>query len=189
MKVESQMEHQDLGLYITGVLALFYKIPSGRIPFLIGKAANNGDAGGLADAGYWRQISVLQSNVESCLNRQLFNKYFGVNIEFGRGYKQDEVRETQVFMQRVQIAEQLINLGLWTPDYAAIKLEIPEEVVSAAQIEKEKRDEELRSGMLRQNMNSNKNVLQEPDKKLKNVVKQSTQNNNQTNAGGKRIDP
>jgi hypothetical protein len=188
MKVESQMEHQDLALYVTGVLALFYKVPAGRIPFLIGKAANNGDAGGLADAGYWRQISVMQSKIESALNNAIFTKYFGLTMEFGRGYKQDEVRETQIEMQKVQIAEQMINLGLWTQEYAGYKLEVPEEVLTQAMSEKEQRDEELRSGMLNQNMNNNKDVQQEPDKKLKNSVKQNTQNNNKNN-NGKTITP
>lgn len=182
MKADAAMDHQDLALYVTGILALYYKIPAGRIPFLIGKAANNGDAGGLADAGYWRQISVIQSKIEEPYNYQLWEKYFGVCMKFGRGYKQDEVRETQNFMQKVQTAEQLINMGLWTYEYAAYELDIPEEVVEKALTEKKQREEEMmggmQSGMLNQNLNKDKNVQFEPDKQMKNMQKGNTQRAN-----------
>jgi len=182
MKIENQMEHRELGLYLVGVLALYYGVPSGRIPFLIGKSSNNGDAGGLADSGYWRMISVLQSKIENNLNRDLFNKYFGVNIKFARGYKQDEVRETQVTMQKLQISEQAINLGLWPKKYAAKYMEVPEEVFELAQKEyDENQQKQLESGMLNQNNLSNKK-MENPDKQLKNSKKSATQvNNNKIN--------
>jgi hypothetical protein len=191
MKVESQMDYQDLGLYMTGILALFYKVPSGRIPFLVGKSSNNGDSGGLADAGYWRQISVLQSNVENPLNNKLFNEYFGVNIEFGRGYKQDEVREIDIEVKKTQVAMQRVNSGFWTVEYAAQYLEVPEEVISKAISDKEDRDKkvlEQNSGIYSASSN-NKKVMDEPDKQQKNLKKQETQNNNKTNNGGSVSNP
>lgn len=189
-KVESNMEHRELSLYIISVLAMFYGIPVGRIPFLIGKAANNGDAGGLADSGYWRKVSVWQSKLEEHYNSALFEPYFGVDIKFGRGYKQDEVRETQVEMQKTQIVEQRLRLGLWTIEEAGLYLGIDPEVISEAQEQKKKRDEEeMKSGMLLQNNKANGSTMPEPDKQLKNSVKKTTQNNNQTNAGGKKVNP
>ena len=189
-KVESQMENKDLSLYLVGVLAMMYGIPVSRIPFLVGKAANNGDSGGLADSGYWRKISVWQSKFEDTYNRQLWIPYFGVKMKFRRGYLQDEVRETQNDMQKTSVAEQRIRLGLWTPEMAGNYLNIDVEDINKAQAEKKKRDEEeMRSGMLMQNLDNNSNVLNEPDKKLKNKTKQETQNKNKMNNGGKTINP
>jgi hypothetical protein len=190
MEVEQQMENKDLGLYIVGVLAMFYGVPVTRIPFLVGKAASGGDAGGLADSGYWRMISVLQSKLEEVYNTNLWRPFFGVEFEFSRGYMQDEVRETQNEMQKTQVAEQRLNLGLITVEEAARYLNIDEDILEEAQLQKQERSaEEIRSGMLLQNLNNNGNVLPNQDNRLKRKEKQKTQNNNQTNAGGKKINP
>ena len=190
MNVEEQMENKDLGLYLVSTLAMFYGVPIGRIPFLVGKAASGGDSGGLADSGYWRKISVWQSKIEETYNRELWEPFFGVKMKFSRGYKQDEVRETQTMKQKVDIAEQKIRLGLWTPDKAGEFLGIDPEDVKLAQEEKKVREEEeLKSGMLNQNLNNNGDVIRERDAKNKAKTKQSTQNKNQSNAGGKNITP
>ncbi len=190
MDVEHQMENKDLGLYLVSVLAMFYGIPVGRLPFLVGKAAAGGDSGGLADSGYWRKISVWQSKFEAGYNRELWGPYFGVKMKFRRGYLQDEVRETQTEMQRTQIAEQKLRLGLWTLEEAGKYLKIENDIIKKAQEEKLKRDEsEMRSGMQNQNLNNNGDVQRERDAKNKAKKKQMTQNNNQQNAGGKKINP
>jgi len=187
MEVEHQMENKDLSLYLISVLAMFYGIPSSRIPLLIGQSSSSGDASGLADSGYWRKISVWQSKFEETYNRDLFIPYFGVKMKFRRGYLQDEVRETATEMQKTQIAEQKMNLGLWTAKTAGNYLKIDEEDIIEAQAEKKKRDEEIASGMLNQNLDNKGNVMREPDAKLKAKKKQTTQNNNQINNGGKNI--
>ncbi len=190
MEVEHQMEHKDLSLYLVSVLAMFYGIPVGRIPFLVGKAAAGGDSGGLADTGYWRKISFWQSKIEGTYNRKLWVPFFGVKMKFRRGYLQDEVRETQNEMQKTQIVEQRLNLGLITVEEAGSYLKIDPEIVKEAQEEKKKRDEEeMKSNMLNQNLNNNGNVMRNQDAKLKAKKKQTTQNNNQSNAGGKKINP
>jgi len=190
MEVEQQMENKDLGLYLTSVLAMMYGIPIGRIPFLVGKAASGGDAGGLADTGYWRKISVWQAKMEGTYNRQLWIPYFGVEMKFGRGYLQDEVRETQNAMQMTSVAEQRLQLGLWTIEEAGSYLKIDEDVIEEAQEQKKQRDEEeMKSQMLNQNLNTDQNVQKNQDNKMKAKKKQDTQNKNQQKAGGKRIDP
>lgn len=190
MKVEDQMENKDLSLYIVGVLAMFYNVPVSRIPFLIGKSASEGDAGGLADAGYWRMISVMQSKIEEVYNSNLWRPYFNVEFEFSRGYLQDEVRETQNEMQKTQIVEQRLRLGLITIEEAGRYLKIDEDIIKEAQRQKKKREEEeMRSGMQNQNLDNKGNVLPNQDNRLKRRKKQATQNNNQINAGGKNINP
>ena len=190
MEIEHQMENKDLGLYLTSVIAMTYGIPIGRIPFLVGKAASGGDAGGLADTGYWRKISVWQAKMEGTYNRQLWIPFFGVEMKFRRGYLQDEVRETQNAMQMTSVAEQRLQLGLWTIEEAGSYLKIDEEVIKEAQEQKKQRaDEEMKSQMLNQNLNTDQNVQKNQDNKMKAKKKQDTQNKNQQKAGGKRIDP
>jgi len=189
MEVDQQMENKDLGLYLISVLAMMYGIPVNRIPFLVGKAAAGGDSGGLADTGYWRKISVWQSKLEAVYNRELFIPFFGVEMKYRRGYLQDEVRETQNEMQKTSIAEQRLNIGLWTAEDAGEYLGIDPEIIRKAQEEKKTRDEEVASGMMNQNLDNNDNVQKNSDAKLKAKKKQDTQNKNQQNAGGKKINP
>jgi len=190
MEIEHQMENKDLGLYLTSVLAMMYGVPVNRIPFLVGKAAAGGDSGGLADTGYWRKISVWQRKLETTYNRDLWKPYFGVEMKFGRGYLQDEVRETQNEMQKTSVAEQRMSLGLWTVEAAGEYLKIDEEEIVDAQKQKKERDDEiLKSGMLLQNQDNNDNVMKNEDAKNKAKKKQDTQKNNQQNAGGKKINP
>jgi hypothetical protein len=174
MEIEHQMENKDLGLYLTSVLAMMYGVPVNRIPFLVGKAAAGGDSGGLADTGYWRKISVWQSKLESTYNRDLWIPYFSVEMKFRRGYLQDEVRETQNAMQMTSVAEQRIRLGLWTLEAAGDYLKIDQEIVKDAQAEKKKRDEELESKMLNQNLETDDNVMKNQDAKNKAKKKQET---------------
>jgi hypothetical protein len=190
MKVENQMENKDLGLYLTSVLAMMYGVPVNRIPFLVGKAAAGGDSGGLADTGYWRKISVWQSKLENTYNSELWVPFFGVEMKFRRGYLQDEVRETQNEMQRTSVAEQRLNLGLWTIEAAGEYLKIDEEILIEAQNQKKQRDEEeMKSGLLRQKLETNNNVMKNQDSKMKDKKKQETQIDNQLKAGGKKINP
>jgi len=190
MEIEHQMENKDLGLYLTSVLAMMYGVPVNRIPFLVGKAAAGGDSGGLADTGYWRKISVWQSKLESTFNRDLWIPHFGVEMKFRRGYLQDEVRETQNAMQMTSVAEQRLRLGLWTIEEAGNYLKIDEEIIKEAQEQKKQREEEeMKSNMLMQNLETNDNVMKNQDAKNKAKKKQDTQNKNQQNAGGKKINP
>ena len=184
-EVEHQMENKDLALYLTSVLAMFYGIPLSRIPFLVGKAASKGDSGGLAESGYWRKISVWQSKIEDNLNKQLWIPYFGVKMKFGRGYLQDEVRETQNDVQKNSVVEQRLSMGLWTMEAAGKYLNIDEEIIKQAQKEKETRD--IKTGELLQKQQSNMNVMKEPDARDAAKKKQTTQLQNKANNGGKVI--
>ncbi len=181
VKMEDQMENKDLSLYLVGVLALYYGVPSGRVPFLIGKSANPAEGGGLADSGYWRKISVWQTKIEEALNRDLWMPFFNVEMKFKRGYKQDEVREIAVDKQKTDVVEQRMKLGLWTVDAAAEYLNIdPAEVKKAQQQQKEIE----KSNLVQQNMLSNQQKMIEGDKRQNDLRKQSTQNNHLALAGG-----
>lgn len=184
MEVEHQMENKDLGLYIVGIMAMMYGVPVSRIPFLLGKAASGGDAGGLADSGYWRKISVWQSKLEAVYNKQLWIPFFGLEMKFGRGYLQDEVRETQNEVQKNSIVEQRLALGLITVEEAGNYLGIdPEEIKKAQEQKKARDDEEMKSGMLLQNLNKDKKVIPNQDQQNKAKQKSKTQNENKKDKG------
>ena len=111
-------------------------------------------------------------------------------MKFGRGYLQDEVRETQNQMQMTSVAEQRLRLGIWTIEEVGNYLGVDEEIIEEAQEQKKERDEEeMKSNMLRQNLDNNDNVMKNQDAKNKAKKKQETQNKNQQNAGGKKINP
>lgn len=104
------MEYKELALYIASNMAFAYKLPSSRIPYLIGSAANKGDNGGISDAGYWQNIGCLQDYFEDLLNQFVFNPMFKANVRFSRKYKQDEVREAQTFQMNVDSATKLQSM-------------------------------------------------------------------------------
>jgi hypothetical protein len=111
-------------------------------------------------------------------------------MKFRRGYLQDEVRETQNEMQRTSVAEQRLKLGLWTVEEAARYLKIDPVILEKAQAEKKLREAEaMKSGMLRQNLENDRNVIPNQDNRLKAKKKQETQMQNQIAAGGKKINP
>lgn len=95
------MEYKDLALYVTSNLALAYKIPVTRLPYLIGSAAAKGDNGGISDAGYWSNISNRQTYFENVVNTQLWIPHFGVAMRFPRRYKQDKIRDAQALQMNV----------------------------------------------------------------------------------------
>lgn len=190
MQAENQMQYKDLGLYLVGTLAMIYGIPVARIPFLIGKAANSGDSGGLADSGYWRKISVWQSKLEEGYNSSLWNPYFGVDFSFRRGYLQDEVREVSTTKMKNDIAQQRIQLGLWTVETAGKYLGIDSEEIASAQEQKKRRDvESSAQSVFNQVQGKLKDVMWEPDKQNVNARRSETQKKNQQDAGGKKVNP
>jgi len=96
------MEFRQLAIYLTGVIAFSYGMPVSKIAPILGTEVKiSSGADDLADAAYWRKISVHQDYWESLVNTQLFIPFFGAKFNFSRGYKQDEVRETQIMMQKV----------------------------------------------------------------------------------------
>lgn len=194
--MEASMEHRELGLYLVGIVAMMLGVPAGRIPFLIGKSANLGDSGGLADSGYWRKISVWQTKFEESYNQSLWEPYFGVRMEFARQYKQDEIREVQIAMDMNAIAEQRMQMGLWSIEDAAEYLSIDPDKLEEAQRQKDERDQQqadmqasMKSGLLQQGRNTKSNVQDEPDEKFKNQKRQSTQLMNNNKSKGKNITP
>jgi len=94
------MEYKDLALYVTSNIAYALRVPVSRIPYLIGKAQDGGDSGGLSESGYWSMIESDQRIIEDTLNQQLFRK-LGFTVRFKKRYKIDDLREAQAMNFRV----------------------------------------------------------------------------------------
>lgn len=94
------MEYKELALYATSNIAYALRVPVGRIPYLIGKAQSDGDAGGLAESGYWSMIESDQRTIEMHLN-PLLAKEFGFTIRFKKQYKINDLRDAQALTYRI----------------------------------------------------------------------------------------
>lgn len=93
------MEYEDLALYITSNIAYALQIPVSRIPYMIGKAQSAGDAGGLAEAGYWSMIESDRRKIEALLNNQMYVKR-GYKVRFKRKFTVEKMREVQGWSMR-----------------------------------------------------------------------------------------
>ena len=103
------MDYKELALYVTSNVAYALQIPVSRIPYMIGKAQSAGDAGGLAESGYWSMIEADQRKIENLLNSQMFEK-MGWIIRFKKQHKIDDLRETQAMSMKADAIEKLQNL-------------------------------------------------------------------------------
>ncbi len=181
------LEYKDLALYNTSVFALAYNIPVSRLPFLLGSAATKGDAGGMAEQGYWNMISEKQDMVEDLLNSQLFED-MGWTIHFNRKYKQDEIREAQTFsmnadtVMKVQSLLKAKNKSL-SETYIAQMLNIPMEEINELTPEEQQSQLE-RTGLMNQNLLDNMSVNKEPDNRKKADTKRNSANANINKSAG-----
>ena len=93
------LEYENLALYVTSNIAYAFQIPVSRIPYMIGKAQSGGDAGGLAESGYWSMIEGDRLKIENLLNSQML-KPMGFIIRFKKSHKIDDLRETQAMSMK-----------------------------------------------------------------------------------------
>jgi hypothetical protein len=88
------MEYETLALLITSNIAYALHMPVSRIPYLIGKAQSAGDAGGLADSGYWSLIESDRRKIENLMYFQV-TKPMGFRMRFKRKTTVENLREVQ----------------------------------------------------------------------------------------------
>lgn len=179
------MEYKDLALYVAGNIAYALNIPVSRIPYLIGSAANNGDAGGLAESGYWSMIEQDQGYIENLFNTQLFNK-LGLSMKFKKPYKVDTLREANVRTMNadtVQKYNTILRNNKMKLSTSKLKTLLD---LNDSDIE-ELSEEELmgpmqKSSMLGQNYTNNSN-MQEDDKQKKADTKKGAAQNTSKGVG------
>jgi len=73
-----QMQFKDMGLYITGLIAMQWGIPRSSIPYIIGGTNTKDDTGGNSERGYWEAVSHMQRAFFEDENIQLWMPHFGV---------------------------------------------------------------------------------------------------------------
>jgi len=86
------MQFKDMGLYITGLIAMQWGIPKNSIPYIVGGTNTKEDTGGGSEKAYWRVIEFLQDIFAETMNLQLWIPYFGVRIVFDNTYVQQDVQ-------------------------------------------------------------------------------------------------
>lgn len=107
-----QMQFKDMGLYITGVIALQWGIPRGSIPYILGGTNTKDDTGGSAEKDYWRTVESFQMKFADIMNSQLWVPYFGVRIVFDNTSIQQDVQlETakQLKLNNVKLIDDLLH--------------------------------------------------------------------------------
>jgi len=173
------MEYQNLALYVTSNIAYALHIPVSRIPYMIGKSQSNGDAGGLAEAGYWSMIESDQVKIENIINSQLFEK-LGVQIKFRKHYKIDDLRETQAISMKADAITKLQSIfnsyGKKLSSKKIVTLMDLHEDDLEDMSEEEKMSPLEKNGMLNQGLVS-EGQLQNSDKQFKNDVKRNAAEN------------
>jgi len=118
------MEFKNLADFLIRIIAMVWQVPPSRWG---GSDAKGGRDTPLSNEGYYRNIAHLQSKLESVMNSQLWAKDFNVKIRFRKTHQEDEVRVAQAEKIKTDLAQQRMQLGLWSKESALEFLHIPEE--------------------------------------------------------------
>jgi len=178
------MEYKDLALYVTSNIAYALQIPVSRIPYMIGQAQSGGDAGGLAESGYWSMIDSDQLKIENLMNTQYFEakSYMG---KFRRHYKIDDLREVQALgMKADAITKMQTVFSTYGKELSVAKITTLMDLNSndVVDIPKDRVNPLLpKTNLLNQNQLSN-GELDNPDKQKKNDTKRQAALNNSSGA-------
>jgi len=165
-------EFKELAKWVTQIIIALWGIPSSRIPNLV--SAIGGDSGRQSsDEGYYRKIAHLQDLLEDLINSQLLDEY-GVELKFNRSYKQDEIREAQAKMFKVDIVAKeqslLAPYGIRMKKEVLLKeLNLKEEEIEEGKIE------EIKYPDNRQEFVNNNDINKSPDKAGADQLRQKTQ--------------
>lgn len=88
-----EMQFLNLGLYITGMIAMQWNIPRSSIPFIVGEANTKDDTGGNSEKGYWETVRFAQNIFADTMNSQLWLPYFGVKLIFDNAFINYNIQE------------------------------------------------------------------------------------------------
>ena len=108
-KWDKDMEFRKLAVYCTSLICQIFQLPLARVQSVLGMEVKGGPSD-ISDAAYWRTISEMQDSIETLLNLKLFEPRFGVKIKFNNSYVQDEIREAQQQMQKMDMLAKKLDL-------------------------------------------------------------------------------
>jgi len=106
------MQFKDLGLYVTGLIAMQWQVPRSSIPYIIGGTNTKDDTGGNSERGYRDNIKFAQELLADIMNTQFWIPYFGVKIMFDSNFvQQDVAREsaTQLKLNNVITMDRILR--------------------------------------------------------------------------------
>lgn len=89
------MQFKEMGLYITGLIAMQWGIPRSSIPYIVGGANTKDDTGGNSEIGYWKNIRSFRRYYCDIFNTQFWIPYFGVMMRFKDTYNHQDLLEQQ----------------------------------------------------------------------------------------------
>jgi len=95
------MQFKELGLYITGVLAMQWGISKESIPFIVGGTNTSVEGGGAAEDEYAEVVEWMQTIFAEDMNTQLWMPYFGVKIVFDNPNLQRDIRKETAKMNKL----------------------------------------------------------------------------------------
>lgn len=107
-----KMQFADMGLYITGLIAMQWQIPRSSIPFIMSGANTKDDTGGNSEKGYWRNIEQFQRCFSETMNQQLFVPFFGVKIVFDNTFLQQDVQQQtadSLLLNNVKLKDEILS--------------------------------------------------------------------------------
>lgn len=96
-----EMQFKDMGLYITGLLALQWGIPRSAIPYILGDSNAKADVGGESERGYWEVIRQMQKTFADRQNTQLFLPHFGTLLEFDNRFVHRDIQKETYRMNKL----------------------------------------------------------------------------------------
>ena len=141
-----EMQFKDMGLYITGLIAMQWGIPRSSIPFIIGGTNTTNDVGGNSERGYWDVIEGFQDTFAEIMNTQLWIPNFGVKIVFDNTYAQYDIQMQQVLMSKVQNLQNIDSLLM--KNKQQLTLEYKQEVLGISDEDLEEADMSMINDMM-----------------------------------------
>lgn len=106
------MQFMDMGLLITGLIAMQWQIPRSSIPYIVGGTNTRDDTGGNSERGYWDNITYAQNMDADLENSQLWIPKFGVRLVYDKVYIQKDIQEQtarQLVFNNVQLMEEILS--------------------------------------------------------------------------------
>jgi len=122
--ISKDMAYRDLLEQLTRIIYTEWGVP----PSKMGQPGQDSGAydSGLATEGYYRRIAHLQDQIYSQYNAQLMIPEFKVEIVPNKAYLQDELKESQMQKQKMDIAQQAFNNNYWNEEAVIDYLQIDE---------------------------------------------------------------
>lgn len=184
------MQFENMGIYIAGLLALQWDIPRSSIPFMSKDANTKEDTGGNSERDFDTSIEYAQDTFDDYINKQIFIPKFGTRMKRYKGYKHDQMVETQTQQMRLNnltfINDELGRVDkVLKPEYIVRYVNGINEEIGEEDLEKKPDEPVMIEGQMRQGLETNDNIEDNSDKKNVRAKKKQEQDNIAKKKGSK----